>query len=187
MVEVAWSADYDTARQAVQTEKKPLAVFLGSGENGYDKVCRDGALSKEAQEALANSYVCLYVDMSTEAGKRLADAFEITRPAGLVISNRNGSKQAFHHDGALAAAQLDRALTRFADPNQVVRAAVRKSNYPPAQKGKGGRAGRGQSRRGNSAQRGAYPVMQPSYGYSIGGGCAGGNCGGCPGGNCGRR
>jgi hypothetical protein len=172
-VEVAWSADYDAARQAVQTEKKPLAVFLGSGENGYDKVCRDGTLSKEAQEALQNSYVCLYLDMNTEAGKRLSEAFEITKPAGLVISNRAGTKQAFYHDGALAAADLDRALTRFANPTQVVRAA------PAQRKAGNGRANRARSRRSY------YPVAQPSYGF--GGGCPGGSCGGCVGGSCGRR
>jgi hypothetical protein len=182
-VEVAWSADYDAARQAVQTEKKPLAVFLGSGENGYDKVCRDGTLSKEAQEALQNSYVCLYVDMDTEAGKRLAEAFEITKPAGLVISNRAGTKQAFYHDGALAAADLDRTLTRFANPTQVVRAA------PAQRKASNGRAS-GRANRG-SGRRSNYPMAQPAYGYPIGfgGGCPGGSCGGggCAGGNCGRR
>jgi hypothetical protein len=172
--EVAWSADYDTARQAGKAEKKPLAVFLGSGENGYDKVCRDGALSKEAQEALQNSYVCLYVDMSTEAGRGLAKAFEITKPAGLVISNRAGTKQVYHHDGALAAADLKRTLTRSANPTQVVRAA-------PVQRRDGNGRANGSASSG-SARRSYYPVAQPAYGYPVGfrggfgGGFRGGSC-----------
>jgi hypothetical protein len=113
-------ADYSSARQVVQSERKPLAVFLGRGENGYEKVCRDGSLSKTAQDALRNSYVSVYVDTTSSAGKRLAAAFGITKPAGLVISDRGGAKQAFHHDGALTASDLKRALTRFADPNVVV-------------------------------------------------------------------
>jgi hypothetical protein len=186
---VAWSPDYSAARQTGQNEKKPVAVFLGSGENGHDKVCRDGSLSKEAQEALRNHYVCVYVDMSTPSGKSLAKAFEIRQPAGLVLSDRSGEKQAFFHDGAIGGADLVVALNRFADPNLVVRttttelyASQRVSNYPPL--------------------NGGYDAMQPRMSYYppvgygapayVGGGCPGGNCGaymggGCAGGRCGRR
>jgi hypothetical protein len=113
-------ADYSSARQVVHSERKPLAVFLGRGENGYEKVCRDGSLSKTAQDALRNNYVSVYVDTTSAAGKRLATAFGITKPAGLVISDRGGAKQAYHHDGALTSSDLKRALTRFADRNLVV-------------------------------------------------------------------
>jgi hypothetical protein len=196
-VEVAWSPDYSTARQVVQTEGKPLAVFLGSGESGYEKVCRSGVLSKDAQEALANKYVCVYVDMSTPAGKQLAKAFEISKPAGLVISDSSGAKQTFHHDGALSSKDLTRALSRFADPNLAPRTTV--TNVAVAKRtasSQSPRAGRGRAngvrtRRSNYPSGMGAPVMQPSFGYSMGfgGGCPGGNCGGggCPGGNCGRR
>jgi hypothetical protein len=182
--DVTWSTDYTTARQTGQNDKKPLAVFLGSGEHGHDKVCRDGTLSKEAQEALQKNYVCVYVDMSSPAGKRLADAFEITQPAGMVLSDRTGDTQAFSHNGAISGSDLTRALTRFADPSLVVQTTVtdlnatRMSFYPPSENG---------TTSPYQPRSSYYPPMQSSYGYpaQFGGGCAGGNCGG--GGRIGRR
>ncbi len=173
--EVAWSADYQAARQMVRSERKPLAVFLGSGENGYEKVCRDGTLSKAAQQALQKHYVSVYVDMSTPSGKQLARDFGITKSAGLVISDRGGATQAFHHNGPLKKADLTRTLTRYADPKLVVR---RTETVP---------APAAQPRAAQPVQNAAAPAMnyappqfggfQPSFGMGMGMGMGmGGGC-----------
>src|SRR5262245_23387356 len=69
-----WQNDYVAARSQAQREGKPLAVFLGSGESGWQKVGRD---SNEVKQVLANKYICVYVDSKTDEGKRLAEAFEM--------------------------------------------------------------------------------------------------------------
>jgi hypothetical protein len=133
---LAWQDDYVQARKVGQTEKKPLAVFFGSGEAGYNKVCTKGQLSIELQKKLADVYVCVYVDVSTPAGQKLAADFGITKKLGLVVSDRTGELQAFYHEGDLSESDLSRWITRFADPNVVVKSTMKNtvtqvSYYPP--------------------------------------------------------
>jgi hypothetical protein len=176
---LAWQKDYTHAMHACKTEKKPMAVFFGSGKAGYGKVCKDGQLSTALQKLLADNYVCMYVDVSTPAGEKLAADFAITQGQGLVLSSRTGDVQAFYHDGDLNDGDLTRWVNRFADPNVIVRttmtnSSTRVSLYPPDA---GGASGYGY---------GAY--TQGGYGYApqhhqrgqvwYGGG------GGCPGGRC---
>src|SRR5262245_49109544 len=131
-----WQTDYGTARRQGRSEKKPLAVFVGSGPHGYVNVSKDGKLNKEVRDLLARKYVCLYVDSATKAGRRLADVFELGSRPGLVISDRSGELQALRHVGKLSDRQLTQHLQRFAAPDYTVRTtvtnvAVRVSNYSP--------------------------------------------------------
>jgi hypothetical protein len=171
---LTWEETYDQARQTGITEKKPLAVIFGSGPGGYAKVCRDGRLSPEVEKTLGDSYVCLYVDVNTAAGKQLASDFAISRGTGMVLSDRSGKLQAFYHDGDITDVDLSKWVSRFADPGVTVRTTMTNDS---------------------SAQVSMYPVMDRMGGYSTGytpgaygyggyapawggGGCAGGNCGG---------
>src|SRR5438105_13631741 len=81
----AWQTDYSTAQKRGLEEKKPLAVVLGSGPEGWAAVSRDGKLDPSVMESLYDNYVCVYVDVATERGQKLADAFEMK--SGLVISD----------------------------------------------------------------------------------------------------
>src|SRR5262245_16150959 len=93
-----WTRDYNAARKVGRQEQKPLAVFVGSGQAGYQKVSRTGRLTKQAQSLLAKGYVCVYVDVRTSAGKRLARDLGIKK-MGIVLSDRTGNLQAFRHEG----------------------------------------------------------------------------------------
>lgn len=131
-----WLNDYSQARKLGQSESRPLAVFIGSGEQGYEKLLEGGKMSPQARRLLADQYVCVYVDTSTEAGRRLATDFAV-QTTGLVISDRSGDYQAFHFRGTLTDDDLTRSLKRFAAPDYVVRSTVtspneeRVSYYPP--------------------------------------------------------
>jgi hypothetical protein len=109
-----WRTDYLEAR-TIQSGK-PLAVFLGAGAKGYEKVVRDG-LDANAVKLLNEKYVCVFIDTETAKGKALATAFAVKGP-GLVISDRTGESQQFHHNGDLSGADLHKALERYADPNR---------------------------------------------------------------------
>src|SRR5947209_4281896 len=109
-----WSTNYQTACKESATAGKPIAVFLGTGKAGYEKMARDGGeLSAESRRHLASHYVCVYADTSTEAGKRLADAFEMPGGQGLVLSDRTGAVQAFRHEGSLTNVELSAYLERY--------------------------------------------------------------------------
>ena len=102
---------YSQASQMVQTERKPMAVFLGTGQSGWQQVA--GSLDSEAENVLATSYVCAYVDTSTPAGEKLAQAFALKNGVGVVLSDRRGEYQVYSHDGTLSQADLVRQLVRY--------------------------------------------------------------------------
>src|SRR5207253_10925763 len=88
-----------------------------SGQRGFNQLSREGNLTEPIQKILAEKYVCVYLDTTQNDAKRLAQEFEITKGLGLVISDRSGKVQAYHHDGGLAASDLTAKLQRFSNPD----------------------------------------------------------------------
>jgi hypothetical protein len=115
----SWLEDYDAALVQGKREGKPLAVFIGKGPKGYANVCRLRVLTRDVKQVLAKKYVCVYVDTQNKAGQKWARAFGLDR--GLVISDRSRRLQAFRHEGSLAPKDLRRYLSRFSNPDLVVR------------------------------------------------------------------
>src|SRR5207245_11277078 len=91
----SWYADYAAAQILGREQSKPLAVFVGSGDEGWNQVNRDGRLAKEIKQLLADTYICVYVDTAQANGKGLAAELEISN--GLVVSDQTGTYQAFRH------------------------------------------------------------------------------------------
>jgi hypothetical protein len=132
----AWMTDYDLARKTGREEQKPLAVFVSSGTRGWHRVTKEGKLANETARILADDYVCVYVDSDAAWGKRLASALELPDGLGLVISDRTGRLQAYHHVGDVANEDLARNLHRYADAERPVRTTETDSSqhvsyYPP--------------------------------------------------------
>jgi hypothetical protein len=116
----SWLTDYATATRQGANSKKPLAVFLGSGVDGWKKMSQEGALPVEAKRVLNANFICVHIDTSTAKGKSLARAFDIPEGLGIVISDRSAQLQAFRHEGDLTNAALVRYLKRYGDPSHVV-------------------------------------------------------------------
>jgi hypothetical protein len=114
----AFQTDYAKALSEATAAQKPLAVFIAHGEAGFARILADGKLDAEEARLLKASYVCVYVDTDTSAGKKLADAFEMTQ--GLVLSSKAGEKQALRHEGMVPSAEMSRYLEKYSDPNRVV-------------------------------------------------------------------
>ena len=111
---------YGLARVQSVSVNKPIAVFIGSGDKGWEEISTEGKFERDVRKILSANYVCVYVDSSRGAGKELASAFEVTDGSGLVISNRSGTLQAFRHQGTLTNYELEWYLKRYADPDLVV-------------------------------------------------------------------
>jgi hypothetical protein len=177
-----WLQDYDQARKEGQRASKPLAVFIGTGDQGYGQVSQDGKLSPQASRLLAEHYVCVYLNTDTPQGRRLAGAFNIKDKAGMVLSDRTGDYQAFHYPGALRDDELTGCLKRFADPNLVPRTTVtspyeRVSYYPPQTSTEAAPASSGLT---YPPAPNYYYYPPVNYGYGmLGGGFGGGFGGGC--------
>ena len=128
----SWHADYGSAQKLGKEGYKPLAVFIGSGKAGWNQLSREGQLTQDAKKLLVKNYVCVYVDAGQEAGKQLAFEFRVPKGPGLIISDSTGNYQAFFHRGDLPNEQLSHYLSRYADPNRVVRATETNPAEPPA-------------------------------------------------------
>jgi hypothetical protein len=135
--EPVWQSDYNRAFKRGKEEKRPLAIFVGSGPKGYDKVAEDGKLTRKMRELLTEKYICIYVDTTNEAGREWARALRLD--TGLIIGDRTGGFQAFRHAGKLPARDLTRYLERFADPTVVVEETTThtspRASYYPSQEG----------------------------------------------------
>jgi hypothetical protein len=123
-----WEQDYRQAHVLAINAKKPLAVFVGTGAEGWKKIVRDGQIDANTQKVLADQYVIVYVDQTTESGKKLAGALQLSGKQGLVISNRAGDLQAYRHEGGLSNSELASRLNRYANPRFVV--TTTESNAP---------------------------------------------------------
>ena len=75
--------DYRQARDLAAKEQKPLAVIIGSGSTGWEKVV---PMADRTATAMRAGFVCVYVDKTTPEGEKLAKAFEMN-DAGVIISN----------------------------------------------------------------------------------------------------
>jgi hypothetical protein len=124
-----WRTDYAAARKEAAATQKPMAVFVGSGSKGWEKLSQKGHLTAAAQKALASAYIPVYVNNATAEGKRLAAALELPAGLGIVISDSTGQLQAFYHEGNLADTALQRYLQKFSDPQRPV---LTTETNPPA-------------------------------------------------------
>jgi hypothetical protein len=192
----AWQPTYTAARELGRKEHKPLAVVIGSGEKGWEKLSPDNHLSPAVQKLLADHYVCTYADTSTEPGRRLANAFALSQ--GLVLSTPDGEVQAFRHSGRIDNRDLEAALGRHGTHAVSLRSGAlqeqEEGEDQPKKKVEKGTAepgkGKTEAGKGSPAYRYVYPAPVcsacSSYPVSYMRSCSGGCRRGCSGGGCGR-
>jgi len=116
----AWRSDYSIALKEGRKSKRPLAIFVGSGPEGWDKISQEGGLDKEAKDLLQRRYVCLYLDSRDEESRSLIAKLELSNRTGLIIGDASGEAQAFRHEGTLHNEDINRYLRKYSDPDVVV-------------------------------------------------------------------
>lgn len=127
-----WHQNYGKALEAGLKMNRPVAVFVArKAQPG--QATQDGLLSPDVRKVLANQYVCVLVDGDLPQNRNLMTALAITKDAGIVLGDRTGSLQMFHHDGKISQEQLASTLWRFADPNLVVQTTVSNVATPVSQ------------------------------------------------------
>lgn len=154
-------SDYAQARAAAQTSSKPMAVFIGHGSDAIGRMLAAGTITPDAAQLLRDSYVSLYLNTDTEAGKELASRFAMTE--GLVISSPGGSVQAYRHSGTFSSEELTRQLTVYSTAGQPTRTVIAGAAAPSVSPVFVGGM--------------VYPAGYTTGGVIISGGCANGSCG----------
>ena len=128
----AWRSDYSIALKEGQKAKRPLAIFVGSGPEGWDKISQDGGLDKEARDILQRRYVCLYLDAANADSRSMIEKLELSNRTGLVIGDASGQAQAFRHSGTLRNEDINHYLRKYSDPEVVVVRTERVAEAPPS-------------------------------------------------------
>jgi len=125
-----WESDYSEARKHAEAARKPLAVVVGAGENGWQTLTNEGSMPADVRKTLCQNYICIYINNETDQGRKSALALGIQH-SGIVISDRSTELKAFQHSGKLSQVELNRRLTRYADPQHVVTATETVAPAPP--------------------------------------------------------
>ncbi len=147
-----FAQSYSQALAQSHREHKPVAVFLGTGADGLSKLVADGGLTGTTGSQLKSDFVCLYVDTTSTAGQKLARDFGMAE--GLVISDRDGAKQALRHAGTVTPETLTTYATNYSGTAPVAAPVLAAPVYTPAPV--------------------YYPA--PQYAFPMSGGCASGRC-----------
>lgn len=133
--------DYFSAMRQGQKEKRPLAVFVASGNGNWEKAVKEGKIEEATKKLIERDYILVYLDKDKAAARKLVDQFGIHSSQGLVLSDRAGQLQAFHFDGAIGEGELRQQLEKFADPQIEVKSTVyaqpttSRISYYPSQSG----------------------------------------------------
>jgi hypothetical protein len=171
-LELSAQTDYGQALKRAADEKKPMAVLIGRG-NAFARLGAETGLPSESKKLLAEKFVCVSVNVDTDAGRELARQFQLTD--GLVISSAGGSYQALRQEGAVSASDLAKHAAAYATATGVpattvtvgAAAPVTSTSYASPVSGGWTPAPAGYS----YPAYGSYPVV-PSYGSS----CPNGRC-----------
>lgn len=111
-----WQSDYFRAQTRAIEAKRPLIVFIGSSKQDWSKGVRE-SIDPKINAFLRDKYVCVFVDTDTVAGREMAANFAVNGK-GLVISDRSGNSQQFHHSGDVQKEDLIKALQRYSDSDR---------------------------------------------------------------------
>ncbi len=118
----SWQTDYSQAISLASAEGKPVAVFIGHGGDKVGRMFADGTIPADAAKLLRESYVSVYINTDTNAGKELSGRFDL--PEGLVISSPGGSVQALRHTGSISGPDLTQRLTQYASAGQPTKTTI---------------------------------------------------------------
>ena len=108
-----WQADYGKALAATRSDQRPLLVVLDNPADAKAAVQEDLLKSDGEQAELLKSYELCRVDVSTEYGKKVAEAFHATEFPHTAIIDKNGATVLFKKAGQISGDELKTTLTKF--------------------------------------------------------------------------
>jgi hypothetical protein len=137
-----WQSDYGKALAATRSDQRPLLVVLDIPSNPQASL-DNSLLAVDGEQAnLLSAYELCHVDVSTEYGKRVAEAFHATQFPHTSIIDRTGSVVLFKKPGAMASTEWNATLAKYQAGQQPT---TQTAYY-----------------RGNSIMPTSYPVMSNS-------------------------
>lgn len=97
-----WLDDYGVALRQCRVEGKPLLVVLERPEDQLPTSTKQASTYKAAENELLRQYKLCRIDVRTDYGKAVADAFGAKQFPHTVIIDKTARKQVFVHTGELS-------------------------------------------------------------------------------------
>jgi hypothetical protein len=119
-----WQADYGKALAATKSDHRPLLIVLDRPADAKTAVQEELLQADGANAELLKSYELCRVDVSTDYGKKVADAFGATEFPHTAIIDKNGATVLFKKQGQLSGEELKTTLAKFEKGEQPVAHAV---------------------------------------------------------------
>jgi uncharacterized protein (DUF1778 family) len=88
---VQWQSDYGKALEASRADARPLLIVLDNPSDPQAAVEENQLAAEGKQEELLAAYECCHVDVTTDYGKKVADAFKANEFPFAAIIDKTGS------------------------------------------------------------------------------------------------
>jgi hypothetical protein len=88
---VQWQSDYGKALAASRADARPLLIVLDNPSDPQAAAEEDQLAAEGEQVELLGAYECCHVDVTTEYGKKVADAFKAEEFPFAAIIDKTGS------------------------------------------------------------------------------------------------
>lgn len=108
-----WQSDYGQALAASQAESRPLLIVLDNPNDPQAAVSEEQLSAEGGQEELLNAYERCHVDVTTEYGKKVADAFKATQFPFAAIIDKTGSVVLCKKTGKISDQEWQKTLTTY--------------------------------------------------------------------------
>ena len=131
-----WESSYGKALEATRAGNSPLLVVLDKPRSADARLepqllGENSAGGKQAE--LLRPYELCHVDVTTEYGRKVADAFRAKNFPHVAIIDKTGSLVLFRKSGKMDAAEWERALTQHKRGERSQARAVSHMSYYPSE------------------------------------------------------
>lgn len=131
-----WQASYGQALQATRDGNQPLLVVLDKPNSNSGRIApellSEGTVSGHSAELLKSYQLC-HVDVTTEYGKKVAEAFKAKSFPQIAIIDKTGSVILHREKGQVDLAEWEKMLTEYKEGLRTSAKAVSHVSYKPAE------------------------------------------------------
>jgi hypothetical protein len=114
-----WQADYGKALSATRSDQRPLLVVIDNPADPAASVQEELLSTEGEQGSLLKPYRLCRVDISTDYGKKVAEAFGATQFPHTTIIDKTGRVVLFKKPGQIEGSEWKTTLAKFEKGEQV--------------------------------------------------------------------
>ena len=126
--QIQWLSDYGQALKETKRDRMPLLIVLEApqSEGKLEQVSAKSAKS----DPLLKKYKLCRIDVTTEYGKKVAQAFRVASFPHTVVIDKTGSTQIYKNTGGMSSSQWSSMLSTYQHGNRRVVSTSYREAFP---------------------------------------------------------